>query len=58
MSNAFYLFARKHSFNNGTDLCKEIWWYAILLKNHDITVLIRGGQGPPKAVGPMIIISV
>jgi len=40
LSNVFYLFARKHSFKTGTDLCKYIWWYAILLKNHHITVLI------------------
>lgn len=56
MSNVFYLFARKHSFKIGTDLCKDIWWYAILLKNHVITALIQGGQGPPKALEPMTMI--
>jgi len=29
-----------------------------LLKNHDITVLIRGGQGPPKTVEPMMMMMI
>jgi hypothetical protein len=53
----FPFICRKHSFKTGTRLCKDIWWYATLLKNH-ITVLIQGGQGPPKAVQTIIIIIV
>lgn len=46
MSHIFYLLSRNQSFKMGTDLCKDIWWYATLLKNHDTIVLFQGGQRP------------